>query len=261
MTIFVFIKQVPENNKITIDRTTGNLVREGVPAVMNAPDRNAVELAVSLKERLGGTVTLFTMGLPQAKDILTEGIAMGADRGILLTDRAFGGADTLATAEVLAGAARHYGPFDLILCGSQSSDGSTGQIAAKLAELLDLPALTFADGFSLTENTVVIKRRIGLFTETVESTLPLVASLTTKVNEPREAGTAAKFKAKKVLLEEVGNALLQLQPERIGAAGSPTKVAGSFATPERKKGISIKGANAREMGQNLVRELLAEKLI
>ncbi|MDR1834757.1 MAG: electron transfer flavoprotein subunit beta/FixA family protein, partial [Fusobacteriaceae bacterium] len=196
MNILVFVKQVPENDKITIDREKGTLVREGVPSIMNIPDKNAVEEALRLKEKNGGTVTLVTMGLPQAKDILTEGIAMGAEAGVLLTDRAFGGADTLATARVLAGAARYLGEFDLIFCGVQSSDGSTGQIASKVAEILGLPALTAADAMTVDGNEVLITRRNGLRCEKIKSALPLVCSVTTKINEPRQPGMKDRIAAK-----------------------------------------------------------------
>ncbi|MDR3258135.1 MAG: electron transfer flavoprotein subunit beta/FixA family protein [Fusobacteriaceae bacterium] len=261
MEVIVFIKQVPSNENLKVDREKGMLVREGVPSIMNTPDKNAVEEAIKLKEKFGGNVTVVTMGLPQAKEILSEAIAMGADQGILVSDRSFGGSDTLATATILAGAAKKIGKFDVILCGMEASDGATGQIPSKLAEILDIPALTCAEFLEITKDTATIIRTNESFKEKIQCKLPLVCSVSTKINIPRIPSEEDRKNAEKSVFLEFSNKELNLNEADIGANGSPTKVAGSYLTPERKKGIIIKGSDEKDAGKKLIIELLSEKII
>jgi electron transfer flavoprotein beta subunit len=261
MEVIVFIKQVPSNDNLRVDREKGTLIREGVPSIMNPPDKNAVEEAIKLKEKFGGNVTVVTMGLPQSKEILTESIAMGADQGILVSDRPFGGSDTLATATILAAAVKKIGKFDVILCGMESSDGATGQIPSKLAEILDVPALTCADFLEISKDTAIITRINGSFKEKIQCTLPFVCSVVTRINTPRTPTYKDKKNAKESVIIEFSNKELNLNEADIGANGSPTKVAGSYLAPERKKGIIISGLDEKDAGKNLIRELLSEKII
>ena len=134
LNILVCVKQVPDVNLVKIDPVTGSLIRKGVPAILNPLDANALEAAVQMKEQYGGTVTCITMGPDQAEEALRECLAAGADKAVLLSDRAFANADTLATSYVIASAAKLLGKFDLIFCGKESLDGATGQMASQLAE-------------------------------------------------------------------------------------------------------------------------------
>ena len=140
MDIIVCVKQVPDAKDVRLDPETNTLAREGVEAIMNPFDRHALEEAVSLKEQLGGTVTVLSMGPPQAETVLREALACGADNGVLISDRAFAGADTWATSYTLARAVETLGGFDLILCGKQAIDGDTAQVGPGLACRLDLPS-------------------------------------------------------------------------------------------------------------------------
>jgi len=144
MKIVVCIKQVPDTTEVKINPQTGTLIREGVPSIMNPDDKGGLELALQLKDKYGAHVTVITMGLPQAEDILREALAMGVDRAILLTDRKLGGADTLATSNALAGALRNI-EHDLIITGRQAIDGDTAQVGPQIAEHLDLPQVSYLE--------------------------------------------------------------------------------------------------------------------
>ena len=144
LNILVCVKQVPDVDQMKMDPETGSLVRAGVPAILNPLDANALAAAVSVKERWGGEITLITMGPPNAEAVLRECLAVGADKAILVTDRAFSNADTLATSYSIASAARMYGEYDLIFCGKETLDGATGQMGAQLAERFDTAQVTSA---------------------------------------------------------------------------------------------------------------------
>ena len=152
MEILVCIKQVPDTTEIRIDPETNTLIRTGVPSIMNPFDAYAVEQALQLKEMTDGRVTVVTMGPPQAKSILGDALAMGVDDAYLVTDRKFGGSDTLATSYILASVARKLGPFDVILCGKQAIDGDTGQVGPEMAEHLDIPQITYVSQGSSSED-------------------------------------------------------------------------------------------------------------
>ena len=151
--ILVCAKQVPDTNEIKINPETGTLIREGVPSIMNHDDANALEEALLLKDRYDDVyVTLITMGPPQAKDMLLEGLAMGADEGVLISDRAVGGSDTWATSNALAAAIHKIGAYDLIFAGRQAIDGDTAQVGPQLAEKLNIPQVTYVQKFEMADN-------------------------------------------------------------------------------------------------------------
>jgi len=158
MKIIVTVKQVPDNTQLKIYPKTNSLVREGAPSILNPEDRNAVETALMLKEKYDGTVTALTMGPPQAEEVLEEIIAMGVDDGILLSDRAFAGSDTLITAFTLSRAVMKIGKFDLIICGRQAIDGDTAQVGPQLAGFLDLPQVTYLEDILIDKEDALIKR-------------------------------------------------------------------------------------------------------
>ena len=153
MKILVCIKQVPDTTEIRIDPVTKTLIREGVPSIMNPDDKGGLELALRFKDKFGAEVTVITMGPPQADLILREAFAMGADRAILLTDRKFAGADTLATSNALAGAARTL-DWDLIITGRQAIDGDTAQVGPEMAEHLNIPQISYVAGLDYDGKTL-----------------------------------------------------------------------------------------------------------
>src|SRR5574344_653404 len=157
MNIIVCIKQVPDTTEIKINPVTGTLIRDGVPSIMNPDDKGGLELALQLKDKLGANVTVITMGPPQADLILREAFAMGADRAILLTDRKFAGADTLATSNALAGAARTL-DWDLIITGRQAIDGDTAQVGPEMAEHLDIPQISYVAGLQFDGKELTVKK-------------------------------------------------------------------------------------------------------
>ena len=155
MRFIVCIKQVPDTTNVKIDKRTGRLIREGIPTIINPEDKNALEAALSLKEKYEGEVIVISMGPPQADEALREALAMGADRAILLTDRAFAGADTMATAYSLGSAVKKIGEYDLILCGRQAIDGDTAQVGPQLAEFLKVPQITYVLEVNIEDNKII----------------------------------------------------------------------------------------------------------
>ena len=161
MKIIVCVKQVPDTTEVRIDKETNTLIREGVPSILNPDDANALEQALQLKDKYDDvTVTVLSMGPPQADVMLRECLAMGADEAVLLTDRAFGGSDTWATSNALAAAIRKIGKYDIILAGRQAIDGDTAQVGPQISEKLDIPQVTYVEGMELEGNKVKVQRQL-----------------------------------------------------------------------------------------------------
>lgn len=217
MKIVVCVKQVPDTAEVKIDPTTNNLVREGVPSVLNPYDENAVEAALKLKNQLGGTVTVVSMGPPQAGEVLEYCMEMGADAGILLADNAVRGSDTLATGYALSQLISYAG-YDLILCGNEAVDGCTGQVGPIIACNLNIPQFTYVRSIEIEGNKLKVQRDVGSHIEFYESKLPAVVCILKGVNKPR--GREKKAKEPQV----VSAADLGLEENKIGNDGSPTKV-------------------------------------
>lgn len=224
MNILVCIKQVPDTEAVKLDPETSRLIREGVDNIMNPYDKQALESALILKDAEGAKVTIVTMGPPQAKDVLKEAIAMGADEGVLVSDRALGGSDTLATSYALAAAAKKLGDFDLILCGQQAIDGDTAQVGPEMAEHLDLPQVTSAMKVVKKENVLLVDRDTENYSQTIEVSLPALVTVLRSEKEPRFASIKGKMKARKAKFVEYSAADLEIDLECIGLSGSPTKV-------------------------------------
>jgi len=262
MKIIVCLKQVPNTNEVKIDPKTGTMIREGVPSIINPDDKNALEAALRLKEERGADITLLTMGPPQADYALREALAMGADRAILLTDRAFAGADTWATSYTLAQAVKKLGEFDIIFCGRQAIDGDTAQVGPELAEHLDIPQVTYVKKILAVEkDKVVVERALEDGYEVVEARLPVLLTAVKELNIPRYPsayGIIAAFDEKEVEIwtaETIGG-----NPEKLGLKGSPTQVKRSFAPKAKEAGVIIKGT-AKEAVQILRQELLAKNVL
>ena len=251
LNIIVLAKQVPDTRNVGKDamKEDGTINRAALPAIFNPEDLNALEQALRLKDaNPGSKVTLLTMGLPRASEIIREAIYRGADTGIVLTDRVLGGADTLATSYSLAQAVKKFGNYDIILGGRQAIDGDTAQVGPQIAEKLDLPQVTYAEEIvELKDGYVVVKRRLEAGVETVKAPLPCVVTVNGSAPEcrPRNAQRIMQYKyavspSEKEKLSDDKKALVESRPylalqewsaayveadlEQVGLAGSPTKV-------------------------------------
>jgi electron transfer flavoprotein alpha/beta subunit len=255
MKIVVTIKQVPDTNEVRLDPRTGTLIREGVPSIINPEDKNAIEAALTLREKLGGEVAVISMGPPQADDALREALAMGVDRAILLTDRAFAGSDTWATATTLGMAAKKLGDYDLILAGRQAIDGDTAQVGPQLAEYLGIPQVTYVRGLEVADGKVRVQRALEDGHEVLETALPALLTITKEANKPRYPAAPGIFRAyREQTVERWGAAEIDADPEGVGLKGSPTQVKRSFSPPPKEPGEVIQAAPA-EAAKQLVSRL------
>lgn len=231
MNIIVCLKQVPDTEAVKLNPETNTLVRDGVENIMNPFDRQALEAALMLKDKEGAKVTVLTMGLPQATDILKEAIAMGADDGILLSDRALAGSDTLATSIALAAAVKHIGGYDLVMCGKQAVDGDTAQVGPEMAEHLGIPQITGALKVDFADGKFIVVRENESSVQTLACAAPLLVTVTRAEKEPRFASIKGKMKARKAVIPTLTVADLAIDTKLVGLSGSPTKVKRVF-TPE-----------------------------
>jgi electron transfer flavoprotein alpha subunit len=257
MNILVCIKQVPVVSALEFDPVTKTLKREGVRSEVSAFDVRALLKAVELRERHGGEVTALTMGPPQAREALVECLALGADRAVHLCDRAFAGADTLATAEALAAAIRRR-PFDLIVCGRNSVDAETGQVGPEVAELLGVPQLTSVRALDVDPRTrtASAEREIDGGVEHVEAPLPLLVTAAEDLAPERFASKAERAAAEGKPIEALAAADLGLAADRIGATGSPTWVLGLSEFRVDRRGEMIDAADPRAAAASLAERLL-----
>lgn len=228
MKIAVFVKSVPnpeQYDQIKLDPVRKTVVREGVESVLNGADLHAIELAMQLKESKGGTVTLISMGSSGAAVQLREGLSYGCDDAYLLSDRKFGGADSLATSYTLAKAAEKIGTFDLYLLGNASDDGATAHVPSQLGELMGLPHMTDVTGFEAESDTaVLVKKNMGRTVNTYRVTLPAVIGVDRKMNQVRHPNVRGIFSAKKKPLTTLTAVeLADLDEKRLGLSGSPTQ--------------------------------------
>lgn len=262
MEIVVCLKQVPTAGTVSIDPRTGALRRESQPGVTNREDLCALEEALLLKERLGGGVTVLSMGPPQAEMVLREALAMGADRAILLCDKAFAGSDTLATSCVLAQAVRKLGSFDLILCGKQTSDGNTAQVGPELAEHLGLPQVTSVQRLEVFPGRAVAERALEAGLQWVETDLPAVITVNRSINVPRQASVQAVLTAcreREVTVWKAGD--LGIDAGSVGFLGSPTRmVAASQSAPRKRAGEMLAGTT-QEVVHTLLKRLRQRQVI
>ncbi len=243
LNILVCVKQVPDVNLVKIDPETGSLIRKGVPAILNPHDANALEAAVQTKEKYGGTVTCISMGPDQAEEALRECLAAGADRAVLLSDRAFANADTLATSYVIVSAAKNLGEFDLIFCGKESLDGATGQMASQLAERFGASQLSCVDevlSVCEADGRISAVRAMEDGFETAEASLPCLLTVEKTRYRPRIPNLKrwkASRKAEVLFLnsEKIPN----LDRAQIGDPGSPTKVPRTYPPEVGESGMIL----------------------
>lgn len=257
MKIIVCVKQVPDAKDVRLDPKTNTLEREGVQSIMNPYDQHAIEEAVRLKEELGGEVTVLSMGPPQAEAVLRQAIACGADRGVLISDRAFAGADTWATSYTLAKAINKIGDFDLILCGKQAIDGDTAQVGPGLAIQLDIPFLTCIQKVrEADEKEIVMERMMDDGYDVVAVEYPVLLTVVKDLNEPRVPSLKGKMKSKKAKIEVFSAEDVGADPSCIGLAGSPTQVVNVFPPPPRGEQAMLTGTIDEQVEQ-LVEKLAA----
>jgi electron transfer flavoprotein beta subunit len=260
MHIVVCIKQVPDAKNVRIDPNTHTLVRQGVESIVNPFDMFAVEAALRLKDRSGAQVTSLTMGPPQAADALRETLSLGVDDGLLLSDRAFAGADTWATSTTLAAAIRKLGDVDLIICGKQAIDGDTAQVGPEMATQLDIPYASFVKHLEYQDSGhLKVTRRTEEGTEVWQLPLPALITVLKEVGEPRVPSLRHKMRAKKADIPVWGVADLKLNPDVVGLSGSFTQVVRVFSPPRRGDRIMLEGS-VEEQAEQLYRYLKEAKV-
>jgi electron transfer flavoprotein beta subunit len=235
--IVVCIKQVPGTTQVKINPDTGTLIRDGVEAVVNPFDEFAIEEALRIKERVGNaSVKVITMGPPQAEEALKSAIAMGADEGFLISDRAFAGADTWATSYTVARGIKSLGAVDLIICGKQAIDGDTAQVGPGVAEMLGIPFVAWVRKVEeISDTHMRVERMMEDGYEVVDIPLPGLITVIKEINVPRMASLKGKMRAKKAIITKLTAESLKADGDKIGQKGSPTQVLRSFV-PERKSG-------------------------
>jgi electron transfer flavoprotein beta subunit len=254
MKIIVCIKQVPDTNEVKLDPKTGTLIREGVPSIINPDDKSGLESALRLKDQKGAHVTVISMGPPQADAALREAFAMGVDRAILLTDRAFGGADTWATSTTLAAAIRKF-DYDLIITGRQAIDGDTAQVGPQIAEHLNLPQVSYVEEMEVDGHHFIFKRMFEDGYHRIKVKRPCLITTLQEMNEPRYMKVGGIFDAyREKEVEIMTLADLEVNLEHIGLKGSPTKVKKSFT-----KGVKSAG-KVYELPPKEAADLIVDKL-
>lgn len=265
MRIIVCVKQVPDTNEVRIDPVKGTLIREGVPSIINPDDKNALEEALKIKENHEDVeVIVLSMGPPQAREALREAIAMGADEAILLSDRAFAGADTWATSVTLAAAIKKIGNYDIIFCGRQAIDGDTAQVGPQIGEHLGLPQITYVENLKVNGNTVTAQRSLEDGYYVVKSEMPVLLTAIKELNDPRYPSIKRLYKSfreeeKLIKVWTVDN--IDVDREQIGLTGSPTQVKRSFTPESRKTGGEMLQGSASEVARQFVVRLKERQII
>jgi electron transfer flavoprotein beta subunit len=246
MNILVCIKQVPDTTEIKIDPVTNTLIREGVPSIVNTFDGFAVEMAARIKDKQETKIVVMSMGPPQAKNALKDCLSVGADKAYLISDRAFGGSDTLATSYILSRAVKaveaREGPFDLIFCGKQAIDGDTAQVGPEMAEQLDYPQITCITDMTVEDGKVRAERETENGKEIWEAPLPAVITVTKPAFEPRYPTVKLKMAANRAEIPVLTLNDVKADAEKSGLKGSPTKVKKSFVPPRKGGGVMVDSA-------------------
>lgn len=261
MKIIVCIKQVPDTNEVKLDPKTGRLIRDGVPSIINHDDKNALEEAIALKDgRDDVTITVVSMGPPQADVALREALAMGADEAILLSDRAFGGSDTWATSYIIAEAIKIVGDYDIIFCGRQAIDGDTAQVGPQIAEKLGIPQITYVQNFKIEGNKVVCERALEDGYQVIETTMPCLLTAIKDLNEPRYPSVGGIFDAYEKEIKVWGLNEVPIDTTKAGLKGSPTNVFRTFTPEPKGAGMMLEGAD-KDTVKDLIARLQAKHIL
>lgn len=246
MKIIVCMKQVPDTAEVKLDPVTNNLIREGLPSIINPDDKAGIEAALRIRDmQNGSTVTVVSMGPPQADIALREALAMGADDAVLITDRAFGGADTWATSSTIAAALKKIG-YDLIIAGRQAIDGDTAQVGPQIAEHLNIPQVTYVESVeSVYEDRIVVRRQFEDRYHMLEVKLPCLITALSELAVPRYMSVPGVFDAYKKEVQRFTLTELEgyVNKENIGLLGSPTRVKESFTKQPKGAGEKFEGSS------------------
>lgn len=255
--MIVLVKQVYQTADLKVDRTTKTLVTQGVPRIISETDKNALEEAVRIKEKHGGKVTAITMAPPEAREALREALAMGADEAFLLTDPLFDGSDAHATASVLAAAITKLADYDLILCGAYSEDLYAFQVGPRLAEICNLPQITYATKITLDGTKVVVERDLENERQLVEGKLPCLITVLREINEPRLPTLMSIMAASKKPMTTWAATDLGLTADKVGSNGALIEVLQSTVAAGERKRIMLQG-DVNETAAKLIQSLIQE---
>ena len=261
MKIIVCAKQVPDTNEVKIDPVKGTLIRDGVPSILNPDDANALEAALTLKDQNPGTtVSVLSMGPDQAMYMLRECMAMGADDAYLLSDRAFGGADTCATSTTIAAGIKKIGGYDIIFAGRQAIDGDTAQVGPQTAQRLGLPVVTYVQDVKIEGDKVIVQRQLEDGYEVVEVQTPCLLTCVKELNQPRYMTIGGIIDACAKPITVWNHNDVELDPKDCGLNASPTQVFRSFTPDPKGKGEMLSGT-VNEMASQLVAKLTEKHII
>ena len=262
MKIIVCVKQVPDTKGGVKFNPDGTLDRGAMLTIMNPDDKAGLEDALRLKDQYGAEVTVLTMGLPKAEDVLREAIAMGADNGILVTDRVLGGADTWATSTTIAGAIRNIKDYDIIITGRQAIDGDTAQVGPQIAEHLGIPVISYAEGIEVDGDSVIVKRQYEDRHHMLKAKMPVLITALSELNEPRYMTPGGIFDACDAEITTWGRAnLVDVEDGDLGLKGSPTKIAKASDKVRKGAGEKVTPDSPDEAVDYIMDKLLTKHVI
>ena len=262
MKIIVCVKQVPDTKGGVKFNPDGTLDRGAMLTIMNPDDKAGLEAALRLKDQYGAEVTVLTMGLPKAEDVLREAIAMGADNGILVTDRVLGGADTWATSTTIAGAIRNIKDYDIIITGRQAIDGDTAQVGPQIAEHLGIPVISYAEGIEVEGDSVIVKRQYEDRHHMLKAKMPVLITALSELNEPRYMTPGGIFDAVDAEITTWGRAdLVDVNDGDLGLKGSPTKIAKASDKVRKGAGEKVTPDSPDEAVDYIMDKLLTKHVI
>jgi electron transfer flavoprotein beta subunit len=260
--IIVCVKQVPDTKGGVKFNPDGTLDRGAMLTIMNPDDKAGLEAALRLKDQYGAEVTVLTMGLPKAEDVLREAIAMGADNGILVTDRVLGGADTWATSTTIAGAIRNIKDYDIIITGRQAIDGDTAQVGPQIAEHLGIPVISYAEGIEVDGDSVIVKRQYEDRHHMLKAKMPVLITALSELNEPRYMTPGGIFDACDAEITTWGRAnLVDVEDGDLGLKGSPTKIAKASDKVRKGAGEKVTPDSPDEAVDYIMDKLLTKHVI
>ncbi len=261
MHIIVLVKQVPDTSEVKINRETNTLIRDGVPSIINPFDMYAIEEGLRLREKHGGKVTAVTMGPPQAAEALKEAVSLGVDEVILLSDRAFAGADTWATSYAISQGIRKIGDYDLIIAGKQAIDGDTAQVGPETADMLGIPFVAYIRKIEQVEGKkMVAERLMDEGYDVVETSLPALITVVKEINQPRVPSLKGKMRAKSLKVTSWSAKDIGADESKCGLKGSPTKVVKIFPPPPRGQREILTGSMEEQI-TTVVRKLKEQSFI
>ena len=262
MKIIVCVKQVPDTKGGVKFNPDGTLDRGAMLTIMNPDDKAGLEAALRLKDQYGAEVTVLTMGLPKAEDVLREAMAMGADNGILVTDRVLGGADTWATSTTIAGAIRNIKDYDIIITGRQAIDGDTAQVGPQIAEHLGIPVISYAEGIEVDGDSVIVKRQYEDRHHMLKAKMPVLITALSELNDPRYMTPGGIFDAVDAEITTWGRAdLVDVNDGDLGLKGSPTKIAKASDKVRKGAGEKVAPDSPDEAVDYIMDKLLTKHVI